>query len=98
MWCAGRSGCTCWRSCAWSRNAYTPDTTWPIHGHPPGSSRELEDLPGFGATSGLTTLRQRFALARLPDPHLTHHVRLFLIAHHDGHQPTQHEVVWHLPP
>src|SRR3954469_23406014 len=23
---------------------------------------------------------------------------LFLIVHHDGLQPTQHEVVWHLPP
>ena len=30
---------------------------------------------------------------RLPNPHLTHPVRLFLIAHHDGLQPTQHEVV-----
>jgi hypothetical protein len=25
-------------------------------------------------------------------------VRLFLIAHHDGLQPTQHEAVWCLPP
>src|SRR3954469_2869461 len=23
---------------------------------------------------------------------------IFLIVHHDGLQPTQHEVVWHLPP
>jgi hypothetical protein len=30
---------------------------------------------------------------RLSDPHLTHHVRLFHIAHHDGLQPTQHVVV-----
>src|SRR5258705_6973309 len=35
---------------------------------------------------------------RLPDPHLTHHVRLFHIAHHDGLQPTQHVVVCSLPP
>jgi hypothetical protein len=46
----------------------------------------------------VSTPRQRFALARLPDPHLTHLVRLFLIAHHDGLQPTQHEAVWRLPP
>jgi hypothetical protein len=41
----------------------------------------------------ISTRRQRFAHARLPGPHLTHHVRLFLNAHHDGLQPTQLEVV-----
>src|SRR6185436_6593933 len=35
---------------------------------------------------------------RLPDPHLTHHVRLFHIAHHDGLQQTQHVVVCSHPP
>ena len=35
---------------------------------------------------------------RLPDPHLTRQVRLFRVAHHDGLQPTQHTVVWNLPP
>ena len=35
---------------------------------------------------------------RLPDPHLTHLVRLFHIAHHDGLQPTQHVVVCRHPP
>jgi len=30
---------------------------------------------------------------RLPEPYLTHDLRLFLIAHHDGLQPTQHEAV-----
>jgi len=35
---------------------------------------------------------------RLPDPHLTHLVRLFHIAHHDGLQPTQHVVVCSHPP
>jgi hypothetical protein len=35
---------------------------------------------------------------RLSDPHLTHPVRLFRIAHHDGLQPTQHMVVCSLPP
>ena len=40
-----------------------------------------------------TTRQQRFAFARLPDPYLTHLVRLFLIAHHDSLQLTQHEAV-----
>ena len=35
---------------------------------------------------------------RLPDPHLTHPLRLFRVAHHDGLQPTQHTAVWSLPP
>src|SRR5512132_1159967 len=34
----------------------------------------------------------------LPGPHLTPHWCLFHIAHHDGLQPTQHVVVWSLPP
>src|SRR5437879_2474130 len=46
----------------------------------------------------VSTRPQRFARARLPGPHLTHLVRLFLIAHHDGLQPTQHEAVWGHPP
>jgi hypothetical protein len=37
-------------------------------------------------------------LVRLPEPHLTHPVRLFPLAHHDGLQPTQQRVVWRLPP
>src|SRR4051812_7457602 len=75
-----------------ARATFTPDTTWPISGHPPGSSRRLLTSPvsmsslRFDASS---VVRSR----SLPGPHLTHHVRLFLIAHHDGHQPTQHEVV-----
>jgi hypothetical protein len=31
----------------------------------------------------VSTRQQRFACARLPDPHLTRHARLFHIAHHD---------------
>src|SRR6478609_9592963 len=54
---------------------------------------ETLELPGSDVILVVSTLPQRFAHARLPDPHLTHHVRLFLIAHHDGHQPTQHEAV-----
>jgi AcrR family transcriptional regulator len=36
--------------------------------------------------------RDRLPVDALSDPHLTHHVRLFHIAHHDGLQPTQHVV------
>ncbi|RSM40070.1 hypothetical protein DMB66_57635 [Actinoplanes sp. ATCC 53533] len=46
----------------------------------------------------VSTRQQRFTRVRLPGPHLTPLGRLFLIAHHDGLQPTQHEVVWSLPP
>src|SRR6266540_5639846 len=38
------------------------------------------------------------AAHRLPSPHLTHPVRLFHLAHHDGLQPTQQVAVWSLPP
>ena len=55
--------------------------------------REFCPAPGFDANQDFSTRQQRFACARLPGPHLTHHVRLFLIAHHDGLQPTQHEAV-----
>jgi hypothetical protein len=30
--------------------AYMPDTTWPVSGHPPGSSRAFLLRPGFDAT------------------------------------------------
>src|SRR6478735_9670397 len=33
--------------------------------------------------ASFSTRQQRIACARLPDPHLTHHLRLFHIAHHD---------------
>src|SRR4051794_16931583 len=70
-----------------------PDTTWPIDGHPPGSSRDRKYAPVSMSSVFLSTRQQRFASARLPGPHLTPHGRLFHIAHHDGLQPTQHVVV-----
>src|SRR6266540_3244362 len=76
-----------------TRAAFMPDTAWPISGHPPGSSQTTAVRPGFDVTPYFSTRHQRFARARLPDPHLAHHVRLFLNAHHDGLQPTQLEVV-----
>ena len=59
-----------------------PDTTWPINGHPPDSSRDRFDTPVSMSPVSLSTRLQRFAYARLPDPHLTRHARLFHIAHH----------------
>ncbi len=83
--------------------ASTPGTTWPIHGHPPGSVPRAKRCPRFRCRLTIfSTLQQRRparhntrhdALARLPDPHLTHLVRLFPNAHHDGLQPTQLGVV-----
>jgi hypothetical protein len=81
--------------------ASTPDTTWPIHGHPPDSSRESKIPLGFDAISSFRRLNddtrtkpttRPSALERLPDPHLTRSSRAFpLVAHHDGLQPTQHQ-------
>jgi hypothetical protein len=53
-----------------------PDTTWPIGGHPPGSSRDSRYIPVPMSPVFVSTRHQRFASARLPDPHLTHQVRL----------------------
>src|SRR5215470_15372197 len=66
--------------------------------HPPGLSRDPFDTPVSMSSVSVSTRQQRFTLVRLPGPYLTPLGRLFLIAHHDGHQPTQHEVVWSLPP
>ena len=65
-----------------ARVASMPDTAWPISGHPPGSSRDLVDTPVSMSPVSVSTRQQRFAHARLPDPHLTRHTRLFHIAHH----------------
>src|SRR5213078_4848803 len=65
-----------------------PGTAWPIHGHPPDSvPGDEKTLPVLMPSQGVSTLSQRtphFAprsvghfLERLPDPHLTPHVRLF---------------------
>ena len=66
--------------------------------HSPGLSRDPFDTPVSMSSVSVSTRQQRFTLVRLPGPYLTPLRRLFLIAHHDGHQPTQHEVVWSLPP
>src|ERR1035441_6271877 len=80
-----------------ARVACMPDTTWPVSGYPPGSSRVAE-TPRFRCRLRVSARQQRFARARLPGPRLTPNWRLFLIAPHDGLQPTQHEAAWSLPP
>ncbi len=66
-----------------ARVASMPDTAWPINGHPPDSSRDRFDTPVSMPPKSLSTRQQRFACARLPDPHLARLARLFHIAHHD---------------
>src|SRR6185312_11613612 len=51
--------------------AYMPDTTWPIDGHPPGSSRSSGHTPVLMSSGFLSTRQQRFTCVRLPGPHLT---------------------------
>src|ERR1039458_4751990 len=61
----------------------------------------MESSPLSRCTAPLSSLHRRHfngdlvteTAHRLPDPHLTHHVRLFRVVHHDGLQPTQHTVV-----
>jgi len=71
-------------------------------GHPPGSSRADLLHPGSDVTllsnDTSTAIPETRTAHHLPDPHLTHLVRLFHIAHHDGLQPTQHVVVCRHPP
>ena len=56
-----------------ARVAFMPDTTWPVSGHPPGSSRRQPEAPVSMSCSIISTRRQRFTHVRLPDPHLTPH-------------------------
>jgi hypothetical protein len=48
-----------------------PGTTWAVSRSPPGSSRAICAQPGFDANKIISTRHQRFASARLLDPHLT---------------------------
>jgi hypothetical protein len=84
-----------------ARAAFTPGTTWPITGHPPGLSREQNEDPRFrchlcpvdaSTTTPNQDQPQPDALERLPGPHLPGSSPVFsLNAHHDGLQPTQHQ-------
>ena len=48
-----------------------PDTTWPISGHPPGSSRDRENTPVLMSSNSISTRHQWFTHVRLLGPHLT---------------------------
>ena len=79
--------------------ASMPGTTWPVIGHPPGPAPAARSMATVSMPRlNVTTRQQRFGFTHLPGPHLTPHWCLFHIAHHDGLQPTQHVVVWSLPP
>src|SRR6266576_1855593 len=54
-----------------ARVVYMPDTAWPVSGHPPGSSRDSQNIPVSMSAEWVSTRQQRFACARLPGPHLT---------------------------
>src|SRR5450759_2855618 len=69
--------------------ASVPDTAWPIDGHPPDSSQ----IHSNNLVLMSLLYSRHVNSGRLPRPHLTHQVRLFHIAHHDGLQPTQHVAV-----
>jgi hypothetical protein len=77
--------------------ASMPDTTWPISGHPPGSSRDRIHTPVLMSAVPISTLhRQRRTSSRpLPDASKCAFSQL---AHHDRLQLTQQWVVWNRPP
>jgi hypothetical protein len=79
--------------------ASVPGTTWPVIGLPPGPAPAARSMATVSMPLvNVTTRQQRFGFTHLPGPHLTPRRCLFHIAHHDGLQPTQHVVVWSLPP
>jgi len=69
-----------------ARAAYMPDAIWAVNRLPPDSSRSPGHAPVSTPLEFVTTRHQRFAHARLPDPHLTRSSpRLFRSAHHAQH-------------
>ena len=79
-----------------TRVASMPDTAWPINGHPPGSSRDHEDVPVLMPSEKISTLHQRFARARLSDPYLNH--RMVLFPHRSPRQSSANAAVGGLKP
>ncbi len=67
--------------------ASMPDAAWAVNGFLPDLSRVRKSDPGFDAIYKFSTCNQRFTHVRLPGPHLTDLVRLFLNAHHKGSLP-----------
>lgn len=69
-----------------ARAAYMPDAVWAVSRLLPDLSRDPGLAPVSTPLKFVTTRHQRFAHARLPDPHLTRSTsRLFRSAHHDRH-------------
>src|SRR4051794_35211668 len=69
-----------------TRAAYMPDAIWAVSRRPPDLSRGPGLAPVSTPLKFVTTRHQRFAHARLPDPHLTRSSsRLFRSAHHARH-------------
>jgi hypothetical protein len=79
-----------------ARVASMPDTAWPVGGHPPGLSRDSRYIPVSMSPVFVSTRHQRFACARLPDPYLTHQVRLF--PHRSPRQASTNAAVGGLEP
>jgi hypothetical protein len=72
--------------------ACMPDTTWPINGRPPGSSRDYSQAPVSMPPKSYDTSNSDC----LPDPHLTHQVRLF--PHRSPRQASTNAAVGGLEP
>jgi hypothetical protein len=69
-----------------ARAAYMPDAIWAVNRLPPDLSRSPGLAPVSTPLEFVTTRHQRFAHARLPDPHLTRSRRAFSrSAHHERH-------------
>jgi hypothetical protein len=69
-----------------ARAAYMPDAIWAVSRLPPDLSRSPGLAPVSTPLKFVTTPHQRFAHARLPDPHLTGSCRAFSrSAHHERH-------------
>ena len=69
-----------------ARAAYMPDAIRAVSRLPPDLSRSPGHAPVSTPLRFVTTRQQRFAFARLPDPHLTRSSpRLFRSAHHERH-------------
>ena len=73
--------------------ACMPDTIWPINGHPPDFIPRQMRSPGFDVTHAVFDTSNS---DRLPDPHLTHHVRLF--PHRSPRQASTNAAVGGLEP
>ena len=77
--------------------ASMPDTTWPISGHPPGSSRDRIHTPVLMPTVPISTLQRQRRTSSQPLPDASK-CAFSQLAHHDRLQLTQQWVVWSLPP